>query len=45
MRQKLLTFFAAILCATSMTAQVDAPLTFEAMEAGATVTYTLNSTP
>ena len=44
MRKILLTFFAAILCAASMTAQVDAPLTFEATEAGATVTYTLNET-
>ena len=39
MRQKLLTFFAAILCAASINAQVDAPLTFEAVVAGATVNY------
>ena len=43
MKRKLLTFFAAVFCAASMTAQVDAPLTFEAMEAGATVTYNLSA--
>ena len=43
MRQKLLTFFAAVLCAASMTAQIDAPLTFEAVVAGATVTYNLSA--
>lgn len=49
MRQKLFTMICtALICATSMWSQTfnpyTTPLTFEAMEAGATVTYTLNET-
>ena len=41
---KLLTLFAAMFCAASMKAQIDAPLTFEAMVDDAEVTYSLNET-
>ena len=47
MRQKLLTFFAALLCAANVWAQAfdpySTPLTFEAEVAGAVVTYTIES--